>query len=285
MAWWLYPFFTRVQRWSKPSFHSCILWPLNMGWNASCIELVAPAAPPPPPPPPPLQPPSLFSRDTLRIRDSKLFLFLLWDEEGIFKIHTCQLCKRFWPLHCLSTVFNIISIKRYLAQESLPALVVVCLLVVGATGHSDNCLNFCSFFGLVLCPIWTQSVKQNHRVLHTILRVMRARRNVKSIINLTRDLRALVGQRRIWTHAREYEHGTSEYKHDAPPLSASPLQQHPCWMAFDNLWASSPVQCYFEWWMLRRKPRGKCCWISCSFTLFCDNFVVLLWLHPTPLGC
>ena len=168
MAWWLYPFFTRVQRWSKPSFHSCILWPLNMGWNASCIELVAPAAPPPPPPPPPLQPPSLFSRDTLRIRDSKLFLLLLWDEEGIFKIHTCQLCKRFWPLHCLSTVFNIISIKRYLAQESLPALVVVCLLVVGATGHSDNCLNFCSFFGLVLCPIWTQSVKQNHRVLHTM---------------------------------------------------------------------------------------------------------------------
>ena len=153
--------------------------------------------------------------------------------------------------------FNIISIKRYLAQESLPAspaLVVVCLLVVGAAGHSDNCLNFCSFFGLVLCPIWTQSVKQNHRVLHTILRVMRARRNVKSIINLTRDLRALVGQRRIWTHAREYEHGTSEYKHDAPPL-----QKHPCYMAFDNLWASSTVQCYFEWWMLRHKPRGKCC--------------------------
>lgn len=67
-------------------------------------------------------------------------------------------------------------------------------------------------------------------MLHTILRVMRARRNVKSIINLTRDLRALVGQRRIWTHAREYEHGTSEYKHDAPPL-----QKHPCYMAFDNL--------------------------------------------------
>ena len=41
---------------------------------------------------------------------------------------------------------------------------------------------------------------------------------------------ALVGQRRIWTHAREYEHGTSEYKHDAPPL-----QKHPCYMAFDNL--------------------------------------------------
>ena len=72
-------------------------------------------------------------------------------------------------------------------------------------------------------------------MLHTILRVMRARRNVKSIINLTRDLRALVGQRRIWTHAREYEHGTSEYKHDAPPPSAPPLQKHPCYMAFDNL--------------------------------------------------
>ena len=76
-------------------------------------------------------------------------------------------------------------------------------------------------------------------MLHTILRVMRARRNVKSIINLTRDLRALVGQRRIWTHAREYEHGTSEYKHDAPPLLASPLQQHP-WL---SIIYERPVQC------------------------------------------
>ena len=88
---WLNPFFLRSQRCCQPSCQVCIWRPFNMGWKFWWYCDVATAAPPPPPaaetfPWPVLS--LLQSRDTLRIRDSKLFLHWFYDP-GIFKILSC----------------------------------------------------------------------------------------------------------------------------------------------------------------------------------------------------